>query len=96
MPLPRSLPDILALLAVTVPGLLEKRPSVVVGDLIKVRINGESVAHGGYVHKVKAKRVGVHMAYDFPKLDGNMSFPQRPPQAHTPRLRLSVNWTSWY
>ncbi|KAG8905107.1 hypothetical protein FRC01_008474 [Tulasnella sp. 417] len=54
-----------------VPGLAEKRPSVIVGDLIKVRLHGEQrVTHGGYVHRIDGRGAFLSLHYDFPHARG--------------------------
>ncbi|KIO21002.1 hypothetical protein M407DRAFT_219502 [Tulasnella calospora MUT 4182] len=54
-----------------VPGLAEKRPSVIVGDLIKVRLHGEQrVTHGGYVHRIDGRGAFLSLHYDFPYARG--------------------------
>ncbi|KAG8946802.1 hypothetical protein FRC04_011458 [Tulasnella sp. 424] len=56
---------------IQVPGLAEKRPSVIVGDLIKIRLHGEQrVTHGGYVHRLKSLGVLLSLHYDFPFVRG--------------------------
>ncbi|KAG9018818.1 hypothetical protein FRB90_009288 [Tulasnella sp. 427] len=49
-----------------VPGLAEKRPSVIVGDLIKIRLHDERVIHGGYVHRVDGRGAYISLNYKFP------------------------------
>ncbi|KAG8900482.1 hypothetical protein FRC00_012708 [Tulasnella sp. 408] len=54
-------------LRLQVPGLAEKRPSVIVGDLLKIRLHGESkVTHGGYVHRLRGLGVLLSLHKDFP------------------------------
>ncbi|KAG8937062.1 hypothetical protein FRC00_007237 [Tulasnella sp. 408] len=54
-----------------VPGLAEKRPSVIVGDLIKVRLHREQkVTHGGYVHRIDGRGAFLSLHYDFPHARG--------------------------
>ncbi|KIO21003.1 hypothetical protein M407DRAFT_29389 [Tulasnella calospora MUT 4182] len=56
---------------IQVPGLAEKRPSVIVGDLIKIKLHGESkVAHGGYVHCLRGLGVLLSLHKDFPYFQG--------------------------
>lgn len=54
-----------------VEGLAEKRPSVVVSDLIKIKLHSKTkVSHGGFVHKVRAAGVKVSLNYKFPYMPG--------------------------
>jgi hypothetical protein len=49
-----------------VPGLAEKRPSVIVGDFIKIRVSGDHTAYKGYVYRVNDKTVEItHVDEDF-------------------------------
>ena len=50
-----------------VPGLAEKRPSVMLGDTIKLfpaGVNGAK-SHVGYVHRVENRRVLLHLHASF-------------------------------
>ncbi|KDQ06473.1 hypothetical protein BOTBODRAFT_39565 [Botryobasidium botryosum FD-172 SS1] len=53
-----------------VPGLAEKRPSVMIGDLIKVITPGK--VYGGFVHVVEGLEVGLHLHSSFPKNSGQL------------------------
>ncbi|KAG8925605.1 hypothetical protein FRC01_009928 [Tulasnella sp. 417] len=54
------------------PGLAEKRPSVVIGDVIKIRLHGETkVTHSGYVHHLKGLGVLASIQKDFPHHPGS-------------------------
>lgn len=54
-----------------VPGLAEKRPSVVVSDFIKIKLHTRTnVIHGGFVHKVRQAGVKVSLDYKFPYMPG--------------------------
>ncbi|RZC39005.1 helicase mov-10-B.1 [Asbolus verrucosus] len=46
-------------LVLEVPGLAEKRPSVIVGDFIRIRITGDHTAYKGFVNKVNEKTVEI-------------------------------------
>ncbi|EEZ97839.2 putative RNA helicase armi-like Protein [Tribolium castaneum] len=46
-------------LILTVPGLAEKRPSVIVGDFIKIRITNDHTAYKGFVGAVNEKTVEI-------------------------------------
>ncbi|KDQ06711.1 hypothetical protein BOTBODRAFT_39424 [Botryobasidium botryosum FD-172 SS1] len=48
-----------------VPGLAEKRPSVMIGDLIKA-ITSDGKVYGGFVHNVESLDVGLHFHTAFP------------------------------
>ncbi|KIO21006.1 hypothetical protein M407DRAFT_219506, partial [Tulasnella calospora MUT 4182] len=50
-----------------VPSLADTLPSILVGDLIKIRLHGETkVTHGGYVHRLKGLGVLLSLHHDFP------------------------------
>lgn len=63
--------DPLDLRLVPLQGLGEKRPSVVVSDLIKIKLHSNTkVSHGGFVHKVRNDGVRVSLSYKFPYMPG--------------------------
>eukprot|EP01117_Protostelium_nocturnum_P016450 TRINITY_DN6506_c0_g6_i1.p1 TRINITY_DN6506_c0_g6~~TRINITY_DN6506_c0_g6_i1.p1 ORF type:complete len:617 (+),score=142.37 TRINITY_DN6506_c0_g6_i1:3-1853(+) len=54
-------------LSLKVPGLAEKRPSVLYGDSIKARLPNETKYYTGYVHKVELESVDVKFHSSFHK-----------------------------
>ena len=58
--------------SLTVPGLAEKRPSVIVGDKILVKPHGSQSTtwFSGYVYKVEQLRVGLRFTKSFSSLPG--------------------------
>ena len=58
--------------SLTVPGLAEKRPSVIVGDKVLVKNHGSQSTSWfcGYVHKVEQLRVGLKFSTRFNSLSG--------------------------
>lgn len=58
--------------SLTVPGLAEKRPSVIVGDKVLVKNHGSRKTSwfSGYVHKVEQLRVGLKFSKDFNSISG--------------------------
>ncbi|KIL62873.1 hypothetical protein M378DRAFT_128311, partial [Amanita muscaria Koide BX008] len=65
-----------------VPGLAEKRPSVLIGDRILVRQTGATSGHwyAGGVHVVRQREVGLRF---------HESFPWEPAQTYTVRFKLN-------
>jgi helicase MOV-10 len=58
--------------SLTVPGLAEKRPSVIVGDKVLVKHHGSRSTSWfrGYVHKVEQHRVGLRFSPSFNSIPG--------------------------
>jgi len=58
--------------SLTVPGLAEKRPSVIVGDKVLVKNHGSQSTSwfSGYVHKVEQLRVGLRFSNRFNSFPG--------------------------
>lgn len=58
--------------SLTVPGLAEKRPSVIVGDKVLVKNHGSQKTSwfSGYVHKVEQLRVGLRFSKHFNSFPG--------------------------
>ncbi|KAI5054863.1 hypothetical protein GOP47_0030008 [Adiantum capillus-veneris] len=54
-------------LVLSVPGLLERRPSVIYGDMIYVKAHGEKEHYQGFVHHVQAEQVLVKFHPSFHK-----------------------------
>ncbi|KDQ06471.1 hypothetical protein BOTBODRAFT_121476 [Botryobasidium botryosum FD-172 SS1] len=55
----------------TVPGLAEKRPSVMIGDLI-IAVSSQGKPYGGYVHVVENLQVGLSFHSSFPGESGQL------------------------
>jgi len=66
---------------IKVPGLLEKRPSVLRGDFVWVTQQSYRQSFKGWVHKVEDEHVCVHLPWPFdnsPPFDVRFSFPRVP------------------
>lgn len=79
-----------------VPGLAEKRPSVILGDKIRVKPHGSNGKwHAGYVHHVELEHVSLQFHHSFVGLK-NQKFDVRFTLGRTPLRRmhagLSVAW----
>ena len=63
---------VLKALSLIVPGLAEKRPSVIVGDTVLVKNHGSQSTSwfSGYVHKVEQLRVGLRFSARFNSYPG--------------------------
>lgn len=47
------------LLELEVPGLSEKRPSLIVGDLVNLRLHGELIAYKGVVASINGEILAI-------------------------------------
>ncbi|KAK9884828.1 hypothetical protein WA026_009054 [Henosepilachna vigintioctopunctata] len=61
--------------AVEVPGLAERRPSLITGDLVRIRVHNDHIAYEGYIHKLQDRHVIVR-SLDYELLDMLSEFPQ--------------------